>query len=115
MLMCVWSRCVRACSVLAVSVCWANKSRSKESDFELTPQAAKVCNRIGSMNDPRTGLSRSRPRPPPALAPFIPSARFKGPRDGYVFKAGPAVPPVRPGHPSFVPEGAALGYYLELD
>ena len=65
--------------------------------------------------DPRTGLSRSRPRPPPALAPFIPSARFKGPRDGYVFKAGPAVPPVRPGHPSFVPEGTGLGYYLELD
>ena len=65
--------------------------------------------------DLRTGLSRNRPRPPPALAPFIPSARFKGPRDGYVFRAGPAVPPVRPGHPSFVPEGAGLGYYLELD
>ena len=58
---------------------------------------------------------RTRPRPPPVLAPFIPSSRFKGERVGYVFKAGPPRPPVRPGHPSFVPEGSGLGYYLELE
>ena len=65
--------------------------------------------------DPRTFLPRDRPRPKPVLAPFIPCARFKGPRTSYVFKAGPARPPVRPGHPHFVPEGSGLGYYLELN
>ena len=71
----------------------------------------------GAVKDlkPAAPPKRLKPAAPPKGRgpPFIPSARFKGARAGYVFKAGSPGPAVRPGHPSFVPPGSGLGYYLD--